>query len=96
MDSVPEDEAKLTQLLLDHILLPTFMKPIKDMIAKEITMDMIIELIECYTSDGGRQTFHGIIDPASEEVLSDISTDDYSEMVFYIDDMSSDGNSGDE
>lgn len=91
MGLVREDESALIDLLVDHILLPTFLKPIKDQMVSLITSDMIVEMIECYTSDGGIQTFHSIVDPVSEEVLSELSCDDYSEMVHYIDDMSSDG-----
>ena len=83
-------EADLADLLSDHIILPSFLKPMKDMVRRMITPEMILELVESYISDGGRQTFRCIVDPDSEEVLSELSHDDYSEMIHYIDDMSMD------
>lgn len=90
MDNASEDG--LVDLLSDHILLPSFLKTIKGRIRHMISQEMIIELVESYTSDGGTQSFSCIVDPDSEEVLSELSHDDYSEMIHYIDDMSIDSN----
>jgi hypothetical protein len=89
MDTVGEDEGEIIELLTEYILVPSFLKSTKKkFVSSAITSKMVLELIDCYISDGGENTFHSIIDPDSEEILSELSGDSYTDMVYYMDDIS--------
>jgi hypothetical protein len=86
LHSIKEDEEDIMQAIIDSIpLSPMFL----NMIATDsITSDMVSELLNAYILDGGNRKFKSILDPDSDQIVSESESDDDAMMMQYLEYLS--------
>lgn len=87
IDIIDEDDTKIKNLIINITPLPPFVKHSLININK-ISDEMVTELLNSYISDGGSREFKDILDPDSEEPISDSDDGVDNNYVYYIDDYS--------
>lgn len=86
LEIIDEDEHKIKKLILGVTPLPPFIKhSLVDL--NNIDDEMITELLNSYIADGGTREFKDILDPPSDEPISDSDNEEevVNKYIHYID-----------
>jgi len=83
METIDDDEYKIKQFILSITPLPPFIKH-NSIDVEKITDEMVTELLNSYIADGGTRIFKDILDPDSEEQITDSDEEMNTDGVYYI------------